>query len=304
MGREGHLEDKRGLLPRLGIVLLNFIAPGLGLLRLGHWKVGLAAFATSSLIGLLLEIGPPLALVALTLALGLAILIVVASIWLSWRFSGRIEAERSWYSNWYIILGGAVLVILCDFLTNDKLQFRYRSFYLPSEAMEPTFAKGDRFIAYMGTLGALRRGDLVLTRTPEGTIYVKRVAALGGDRFSMNDGIVFLNGSEISQRPIGLELKQWSFGPVKARRFAERFPGEVSDHEVYDVGPTPGDDMPELKIPTGKVFLLGDNRDNSADSRIPTEYGGLGGPVALSNIVGRPLYESWGSSRPIGTKLF
>jgi signal peptidase I len=201
------------------------------------------------------------------------------------------------------VLGATILALVINFFLTDPTSFRYRVFYIPSEAMEPSLKKGDRFIAYMGSLGTLRRGDLVLVRTSTGTIYVKRVAAIGGDRFAIKGGVVMLNGLAVPQHTLGFELVQGPVGAEKVRRLTEKFPGEASDHETYDVGPTSGDDMAEFQVPTGAVYLLGDNRDNSADSRFPPEYGGLGGSMPMSAIAGRPYYVTWGSSRPLGTRL-
>lgn len=298
------MEEKRGVASRIGIVLLNLLSPGLGLLRLGHWRIALALASISWIIAFFLYFAPPVSFGALLAIFGAAILVIAIALIFSWRLSKKVERDRCWYAQWYCILGAAILVVFVNYFETDPDHRRYRGFYLPSESMEPTFPKGDRFIAYMGPLGPLRRGDLVLVRTPAGSIYVKRVAAMGGDRFAMKNGVVFLNDAEVPQRPIGSEVKQWPAGAVTAKRFQERFPGEASSHEILDTGPTPADDVPEVKVPVGAVYLLGDNRDWSADSRVPVEQGGLGGPVAISHVRGRPYYQSWGSSRPLGTRLF
>jgi signal peptidase I len=297
------LEEARGVLPRLGIVLLNVLVPGLGLLRLGLWKLALAAFAALLALLLFFRGAPPVPLAALILIVGVGLLCLVASMWLSWRYSRVRETSRRWYAEWYTVLGAAIIALAINGLFSDSGSFRYRSFYIPSEAMEPSFKKGDRFIAFMGSLGPLRRGDLVLVRAPSGAIYMKRVAAIGGDRFAMQGGTIILNGHAVQQHISGTGWVNGVLGPEKVRRVTETFPSEGSVHEIYDVGPTSGDDVAELQVPAGAVYLLGDNRDNSADSRIPVEYGGLGGAVPMSAIAGRPYFESWGSSRPFGAKL-
>ncbi len=156
----------------------------------------------------------------------------------------------------------------------------------------------------MGSVEPLRRCDVVLVRTRGENIHVKRVAALAGDRFAMKNGSIVLNGVVVPQRLRRLEKTEGALGTEEVRRLVERFPGERSAHEIYDAGPGPGDDIAEFQVPPGSVVLLGDNRDRSADSRYPVEEGGFGGAVAEADIVGRPYYQSWGSSRPAGTPLF
>lgn len=224
--------------------------------------------------------------------------------WFSWRSSRQIEAEGVWYTRWYSVLGAAVFALIVNLALTDPSKLRYRTFYTPSEGMAPSLPKGDRFIAYMRRSGTLRRGDLVLVRSPDGDIYVKRVAALPGDRFAMKDGIVVLNGVPVSQRLLRIDKVPGPFRTDRAQRLLERFPGEGSAHEIYDTEHSPGDNMAELIVPAGSIMLLGDNRDRSADSRFSVEEAGLGGPVAISDVAGRPYYQSWGSSRPMGTKLF
>ena len=293
---------KRGVASRVGIVLLNLIASGLGLLRLGEWKMAAGFFGLSFLTITFFSFGPlvPFAIVVLVGVVG--IVSVIAAMWLSWRTSRTLPSHYPRFSRWYTIVGVALVAATVNFLLTDKPH--YRSFYTPAESMAPTLPKNDRFIAFMGPMGPLRRGDLVLVRTPRGEIYVKRVVAIPGDRFAMREGSVILNGSAVPQQAVGRDQVPELFGMAAARRLREQFPGEPSSHEIYDLEPSPGDDFEEMTIPNGFVVVLGDNRDRSADSRYPLDAGGLGGPVAIADIVGRPVYQSWRSSRPMGTKLF
>ena len=106
-------------------------------------------------------------------------------------------------------------------------------------------------------------------------------------------GVVVLNGRPVPQRLVGLERAQFGGSAIDVRRLAERFPGERRDHHIYDSGLTAGDNFVETTVPPGHVFLLGDNRDNSADSRFPDETFGLGF-VPTADVVGRPVFFSWG----------
>ncbi|HYJ28739.1 MAG TPA: signal peptidase I, partial [Allosphingosinicella sp.] len=175
----------------------------------------------------------------------------------------------------------------------------YKPYYIPAESMMPTLRKNDRFVASMRGPGELRRGDIVLVRVPGGdAVYIKRVAALPGDRFAMVAGAVVIDGSPVAQHLVGTERIEVPPYPREARRLAERFPGEARTHEIYDIGMTTVDDFPESRIPAGHVFVLGDNRDQSADSRVPREQQGLE-LVPVENVVGRPLFFTWRAGRGI-----
>jgi signal peptidase I len=73
----------------------------------------------------------------------------------------------------------------------------------------------------------------------------------------------------------------------------ETLPGGRSYDTIDAVPDSPGDNYGPVLVPAGHVFLMGDNRDDSADSRFPLEAGGLGGPVPLENIAGRAEFITW-----------
>ena len=158
-------------------------------------------------------------------------------------------------------------------------------------------------------LGRLpERGDVVIV-TPPGTNtdYIKRVIGLPGDTIAVRGGIVYLNGKAVPRRAMGDRYipvdpntrcdddhyhgflavpdgKRYCRLPI----YRETLPGGRS-YDTVDLGfrPGRGDNYPEIRVPRDKVFLMGDNRDNSADSRFPLDQNGLGGPVPWENIGGR-----------------
>jgi signal peptidase I len=157
------------------------------------------------------------------------------------------------------------------------------------------------------------RGDVVIV-TPPGTEtdYIKRVIGLPGDRIKVEGGIVFLNGIAVPRKYMGERMIPVDANTIcdehyPGRRvlgangklycrlpiYRETLPGGRS-YDTIDLGVMPGrgDNYPEVLVPKGRLFLMGDNRDNSADSRFPLlnadgKPEGLGGPVPWENIGGR-----------------
>jgi signal peptidase I len=156
-----------------------------------------------------------------------------------------------------------------------------RLFNHPSESMAPTLNVGDRSVAYRSWGRNFAHGDVIVFRVRD-QIWVKRIAALPGDTIQMRDGIVILNGKPVTQKPAG-EGPSLPEGPT--RRFIEQFPGEQAPHQILDSGFSSADVTDLFVVPAGKVFVLGDNRDDSADSRFSDDRLGSG-MVALDDIYG------------------
>jgi signal peptidase I len=158
---------------------------------------------------------------------------------------------------WVAVIGCGVLIAL------TAQAFLVQAFWIPSPSMTPTLEVGDRVLVNKLSYRAhdVRRGDLVVFERPpqassgaEGEIkdLIKRVVAVGGDTLEGHDGDVYVNGERID--------------------------------EPYLAAGTPTDNLPRQEIPEGHVFVMGDNRQNSEDSRVF-------GPVAEDTIVGRAVVK-------------
>jgi signal peptidase I len=183
-------------------------------------------------------------------------------------------------------------------------------FYIPSGSMEPTLQIGDALLGSKFAYGYSRyslpfgigpasqtrllgklpsRGDVVifkLPRDPHETL-IKRVIGLPGDRVQMVHGRLMINGQMVKLEPAGTGKVEQSDGHLdEVDRFVETLPGGVK-HLVFKIrwnGPL--DDTPVFVVPAGHIFAMGDNRDNSSDSRVAPEDGGVGF-VPAENLVAR-----------------
>jgi len=296
------VEQKRGALARIGIALLNVLAPGLGLLRVGRWKLAAAFYVVGLLLLILIFAAPPLGFDLFASAILLGLAAYPASMVVTWLLGRSMHLPRPWYGRWYSIMGALLLSFGVSYLFSDGAQARYRSFYTPAEAMAPSLPTGDRFFAYMRPPRELRRGDILLVRAPGGNTYVKRLAGLPEDQIAVTNGVVMVNGKVVVQQRVGTGTITDYDGRKVVQRMKEQFPGEAGSHEIYDDGDSTGDHFGPQRVRPGHVFLLGDNRDHAADSRFSVEEMGLE-QLAVSDILGWPMYHSFGSSRPIGEAI-
>lgn len=301
-------EAVRPVPARIGIAALNLPVPGLGLLRVQRPKAALVLLLVPTLlfggmIGLfatLPTLGFRTWLGILLVPLAVMLIVYVTAIVMSWRASRVARRPGPWWSRWYGIAAVFAAVVATDWLATEILRGYYGAFYIASESMAPTLVKGDRFVASLSGPGALRRGDIILFDAGRGATRVMRIAALPGDRIEMVDGIVVLNGRAVERRFVRSDPVAASSDPAQtAIRLSEQFPGEAAPHEIYDTGPSIGDDMAAQAVAPGHVFVLGDNRDNSADSRFNRRDFGVA-QLPIAAIRGRPLFHSWGSRRPAG----
>src|SRR5882762_6196733 len=128
------------------------------------------------------------------------------------------------------------------------------------------------------------------------TDYVKRVIGLPGDRIQMIDGLLHINGAPVKRERIADFIDDENGGAERVRRWRETLPNGVS-YESLDLQDNGFlDNTEEYLVPTGHYFMMGDNRDNSADSRVPSAVG----YVPFENLIGKAqiIFFSIGDGEP------
>lgn len=212
----------------------------------------------------------------------------------------------------------------------------FQPFWIPSSSMKDTLLVGDFLFVNKMAYGYSsvscpfsmcpisgrifgsepKLGDVVVFRHPvNGTDFIKRLMGLPGDRVQVKNGVVFINGQEAVQRPAGtFEEVYEKQGPIgnfpqcmnagvgiggmcEKERFTETLPNGV-EHDILNIRNTRMDSTAVYTVPEGHYFFMGDNRDNSTDSRFSQSVGGVGF-VPYENLIGRAdriMFSSAGRS--------
>jgi len=184
--------------------------------------------------------------------------------------------------------------------------FGYEPFNIPSGSMKPTLLVGDYLFVSKLSYGYSRyslpkglplfsgrvlfsepeRGDVAVFRKPTDTDtdYIKRLVGLPGDTLQVIGGILHINGVAVQRRRVDDYLADNGYGSTRrVTRYIETLPGGREHYILESNGDTAlGDDTPEFKVPEGHYFGMGDNRDNSRDSRFADV-----GYIPRENLVGR-----------------
>lgn len=198
--------------------------------------------------------------------------------------------------------------------------FLYEPFNIPSGSMIPTLLVGDYLFVSKFSYGyskysigfglplfegrvlgdAPERGDVAVFKLPRDnkTDYIKRIVGLPGDRIRVVGGVLHINGEPVKRERIEDFVETDQYGrSVQVAQYVETLPNGRSHRIIEETDAGPLDNTPEYVVPPGHYFAMGDNRDNSLDSRVT----GAVGFVPEENLVGRAeiLFFSLGGGTPV-----
>lgn len=252
--------------PILAALLAPF-GPGLGQLYCGEWRRALVVFLASlGLIASLLLTGALKHFAGLVAFLAATLIFLVWLIWDSVRLARtRRHYALRWFNRWYIYL--LLVFAIGHFSPAQVLLTQVKAYRIVSGGMEPTLRLGDSVMADTTYYDRRppARGDLALFVPPTRSeaILVKRIIALENDQIAIENKVVYVNGERLDD--------SW----------VQRINPRVIDRR---------DNLGPVRVPQGHVFVLGDSRDHSLDSR-------FFGPVSNSSLRGRPLYIYWAADK-------
>ncbi|MFL2899838.1 MAG: signal peptidase I [Candidatus Pelagibacterales bacterium] len=206
--------------------------------------------------------------------------------------------------------------------------FFFQPFFIPSSSMEPNLLVGDRLFVSKYSYGysrhsfpfslniikdriffsEVKRGDISVFKVPTdtelnkksfGVDYIKRIIAIPGDKIEMKNGVLTINGVKLEQKKLRTDKKILKNGKIIELDVFLETNLEGRSYEIYNYyNDGPADDFEEYTVPEKHFFALGDNRDNSKDSRFV-------GPIPIENLVGKAqiiffstkdgskMYEIW-----------
>jgi signal peptidase I len=287
------------MVERLAPAYSRFVVPLVGFVYVWWWATAVRRLHDAGRSGVW-------ALALAVPGLGVVVSLVVLLLRAGRPFNGGLAGVQ---------LAGSLGLVLLTLLAASRLA--WAPYWAPADSMKPTLSAGDYLaVRHLGA-DAFTRGDLVVFRHPvSGEAHVKRLIGLAGDVVAMQGGQVVLNGQTLPQLEAG--VLQEIYGTHSPMGSLPRCSntvvgvGAICETDLRSETLPEGrsylvanvedggfaDDIGPFTVPEGQMFLLGDNRDDSADSRFAQAAGGLGF-VPLENVIGRVtrvIFSSAGTS--------
>ena len=254
-------------------VLLSFAGGPVGHVYAGAmqrsvvlWLVGVSVTVVSLLIAIVLPLPRTACFLLYACTVGIPLVIACDAFRIAVRNPHACHAR---FQRWWVYVLFAVLFITGNFgVALSAKSYLIAAFVIPTRGMLDTLLPGDKILVDK-TYYRFRdpkRGDIAvfLSSGPRSPAWVQRVIAIPGDNIEIRDEQVLVNGIRIDESYAKLE------GPIPLYR------------EMVN--------RPEQRVPEGHVFMLGDNRRMSMDSRIT-------GPVPIEDFIGRPIFIYWSTER-------
>jgi len=296
--------DRKKRRKPLTAIVLSLIMPGLGHIYCGRIVKGIIlAFLSSILIPVIfgtLSVSHSTVRIAVIIATLFASLVVwlvaIIDSWYTARHTTDSYTLKD-YNKWYVY----VILILMSTGNSTQISFNVRStlveaFRVPVASNYPTIVPNDRFLANKRAYKTSdpERGDLIVFLNPEDRRqnYIKRVVAVAGDTVEIKDGQLYVNDQKLRRQT----LPQSTLDNIRIKVRGELLQGDVFEeingdakYKIFLAGPPHDEtstDFEKITIPKNHCFVLGDNRNDSRDSR-------HFGPVPLATIKGRADYLYW-----------
>jgi signal peptidase I len=250
---------------RLSAAVLSAIIPGAGQLLFGQVRSAalfLAGFAAT------FALFWPLRLPGSYVGFSICILAVLTfSIWAACHVACCSNEKHPKLRKWWLVVIIPIAFLIASYSANLPMRAAgFRPFNIPSSSMENTLIVGDRIIVDLRYYAhhLVRTGDVVVFHHNNSWV-IKRAIAVEGDTIYGRADLIYVNGTRLYETFV-------------------QHAGNIGNPYTSNFGP--------VTVPKGQIFVLGDNRDISYDSRQP-DYG----PVHFSDVAGKPLYITWSRHR-------
>lgn len=219
---------------------------------------------------------------------------ITGLIWLADLLIFRRRRQKGEHANWAVELARSFFPVLLAVLVIRA--FVFEPFRIPSKSMVPTLLVGDFVVVSKFSYGLRlpvthtkiwdtgepKRGDVMVFRYPDDPSedYIKRVIGLPGDTISYQNEQLYINGKPVPRKELGIYSGPDANLYDQMIEFVESLPDDKRKHDILHTVGRRGPEVKNIKVPKGHYFVMGDNRDNSSDSRI-------WGFVPEHNLVGK-----------------